>query len=162
MDTSFFFTIFAAELNQNIMRKRFLTRLNIILGALSMSLAGCFTSQKAFASKNPPEPKKYGPPPEELLIEKYGIPPYLEEEPEEPVQEPDSVPGNNPPDAFIKEPEPLSTLYGPPYGWEEWERKENEAEIMPPPEEKKGRAAKKERRKEKKDKRSTKGKGSTK
>ena len=118
------------------MRKRFLTRLNVVLGALSMSLAGCVGSQKAYAAKNPPEPKKYGPPPDiEVLEEKYGIPAYLLDEPEEPVQEPDTVPANDPANVVFTEPEPPSTLYGPPYGWDEPVPVEEE-EILPPPEEK--------------------------
>ena len=56
------------------MRKRFLTRLNILLGAVSMTLAGCH-SQKAVTNPQPAEPAQPTPavePGEVICL--YGVP----------------------------------------------------------------------------------------
>ena len=100
------------------MRKKFLRRMNVLFGALSVSLAGCYGSQKAFVAEHGGPAKKYGPPPEPELLEKYGIPPELLDEP----VENDTVP---PPEPVIKPlygvpvPEPEPVVYGPPPGWED-------------------------------------------
>ena len=100
------------------MRKRFLTRMNVVLGALSLGLAGCGSCKKASAPQEPQEPRKYGPPTEVEVIEKYGILPYVDEPRDEPTQAPDTV---------APEPEPIPVLYGPPPGWDD--------ELKPVPDE---------------------------
>lgn len=53
------------------MKKQFLIRVNIILGALSLLLAGCHSSKKA-AQSTPPRPMlKYGVPTE--VVAMYGV-----------------------------------------------------------------------------------------
>ncbi len=53
------------------MKKQFLNRVNIILGALSLMLAGCHTTKKV-AQDTPPRPMlKYGVPTE--VVAMYGV-----------------------------------------------------------------------------------------
>ena len=93
------------------MKKKFLTRMNVVLGALSLGLAGCGSCKKAATSDDGPRvPRKYGVPEEVIVEEKYGIPPYLDEPIDEPVQAPDTV---------IAPPEPIPVVYGPPPGWDD-------------------------------------------
>lgn len=54
------------------MKKRVLTRLNIVLGTLSLLLAGCHTSKKVTQDGTPPPLLKYGIPPEVRAM--YGVP----------------------------------------------------------------------------------------
>lgn len=102
------------------MKKRFLTSMNVVLGTLSVALAGCGSAKKAVSSPVEEAPaKKYGPPHEEI-VEKYGIPPYLLEEPEEEgTPAPDKNSSSKKIAPVFQEPEPPSTLYGPPPGWDE-------------------------------------------
>ncbi len=59
------------------MKKSFLIRINAILGALSVLLAGCHSAKKA-VPLNPDNGQKDAP---GEVICMYGIPPYLLEEP---------------------------------------------------------------------------------
>ena len=70
------------------MRKKWLNHVNMILGAMSFGLLGssCGTSSPECLYGPPPAPDKYGCPPEELIMAKYGVP-YVEEQ-EEPVAPP--------------------------------------------------------------------------
>ena len=63
------------------MRKKFLNQMNVMLGALSLSLAGCHTAKQTVPSPENPPAKKYGPPHLEVIEEKYGIPAKFLEEP---------------------------------------------------------------------------------
>lgn len=82
-----------------------------MLGALSLSLAGCHTAKQTVSSEDHPA-KKYGPPPFEVMEEKYGIPAELLEEPVDSVPAPAPVKYGPPP---VAEQEPVKCLYGVPY-----------------------------------------------
>ena len=61
------------------MKKRFLTYVNILLGAMTLGLIGCHSSKQALVKYGvPPEPEKYGPPAE--MIAMYGVPVVTQEE----------------------------------------------------------------------------------
>ena len=97
-----------------VMKKRFLNKLNVFLGMLSLGLAGCHTVKQPVQCLYgpPPEPKKYGPPPE--VVEKYGIPPELLDEPIDEGQ----IPEEPKPKYGVPTPpedEPVKCLYGVPY-----------------------------------------------
>ena len=68
---SIFFRIFAAILRIHPMRKRFLNRMNIMLGAVSLTLAGCHTSKQAVPEREPQPMLKYGVPAEVIAL--YGV-----------------------------------------------------------------------------------------
>ena len=53
------------------MRKRFLNRMNIMLGAMSLTLAGCHSSKQAVTDGTPMQMVKYGVPAE--VIAMYGV-----------------------------------------------------------------------------------------
>ena len=92
------------------MRKKFLSQMNVMLGALSLSLAGCHSTKQTVSQDDPPA-KKYGPPRLEVIEEKYGIPSDLQEEPIDSVPEPTPVKYGPP----VVEEEPVKCLYGVPY-----------------------------------------------
>lgn len=57
------------------MKKRILTKLNVFLGTISLVLAGCHSTRDVVAKYGPPpQPEKYGPPVEEDIRLKYGVP----------------------------------------------------------------------------------------
>ena len=56
------------------MKKKLLNRINIVLGAVSISLAGCHVSKQAVSgSDSSMGPKKYGPPADAIRL-MYGVP----------------------------------------------------------------------------------------
>ena len=69
-----FFCTFVADLiKERAMSKKWLNGINAILGALSVGLLGCRTSHECLYGP-PPQPDKYGCPPEEIIMAKYGPP----------------------------------------------------------------------------------------
>ena len=63
------------------MRKTFRSWINIVLGVLSLSLAGCHTKQAVVAEQEERRPAlKHGVPPE--VVELYGVPAPIAEEPD--------------------------------------------------------------------------------
>jgi hypothetical protein len=87
------------------MRKRILAKINLLLGAVSLSLAGCHTTSKA------PAPVKYGPFNEP---KKYGPPVEVVRAPEEeaPIEEPPAPPAS--PQFIPQQEEPVVCKYGVP------------------------------------------------
>ena len=78
------------------MKKKILTKINCLLGATSLALAGCHSLNSSVSDSSVLEPKKYGPPPmvdqkpteppvelrvppEEIPVCKYGVPMPVEE-----------------------------------------------------------------------------------
>ena len=79
------------------MRKSLLVKTNLLLGAVSLTLAGCHNVASSVKQGSYEEPKKYGPPPmmdlqppeppveirippeEEIPVCKYGVPMPVEE-----------------------------------------------------------------------------------
>ena len=57
------------------MKKKWLQGINMLLGALSVSLLGCKSTHECLYGP-PPEPEKYGCP-EEMVQAMYGVPEYM-------------------------------------------------------------------------------------
>ena len=99
------------------MKKRFLHRVNIVLGALSLTLAGCH-SNKAVVQDGAPRPMlKYGIPPEIRAM--YGVQvdynPADFQLPTDTVAAPDTIAAPNPvPAEQPKQDEIIMTKYGIP------------------------------------------------
>lgn len=72
------------------MRKKWLKGINVLLGAMSVALIGCKHGAPECLYGPPPEPDMYGCPPD-VLVEKYGVPPYLEDEPIDEVTVNDTI-----------------------------------------------------------------------
>lgn len=81
------------------MKKKWLQGINMLLGALSVSLLGCKTTHQCMYGP-PPEVEKYGCP-EELVRPMYGVPDITEQA--------DTVPTQLP------APDPPMLKYGVPY-----------------------------------------------
>ena len=92
------------------MKKKFLNGINIMLGAMSIGLAGCHVSkQAASVSESSMGPKKYGPP-SNVVRPMYGVPvtePLSQDTVSTPAPSPQPVPV---PD------EPVVCKYGVPGG----------------------------------------------
>ena len=93
------------------MKKHFLARVNILLGAISIAFAGCHSNKSVLVKYGAPDPiEKYGIP-EPEVVAMYGVPsPVVEEvQQEEPI--------------VVKprptEPEPPVCKYGVPMPFEE-------------------------------------------
>jgi hypothetical protein len=72
------------------MRKRFLNRMNVLLGAVSLTLAGCHSSKQAVPEATPRPMLKYGVPAEVIAL--YGVQlPENYEIPEVPKEPADST-----------------------------------------------------------------------
>lgn len=93
------------------MKKRFLHRMNFVLGALSLTLAGCHSSKQVVQENSPLPMLKYGVPAE--VIAMYGVnynPQWSDEYlPSDTVAAPDTVPVQKP-----ERPEIIMTKYGIP------------------------------------------------
>lgn len=88
------------------MRKKFLNKMNLLLGAVSLGLAGCHSAKPAASENGMPSAKKYGPPPtEEKIMLMYGAP--VDDFP----VEKDTVP-TPPPVVDVKPDEPTPCIYG--------------------------------------------------
>jgi len=72
------------------MKKRFLQSINLLLGIVSMTLAGCHTHKNVATQEVPRPMLKYGVPPAEVRA-MYGVPSPEVEQQIEP-QAPDTVP----------------------------------------------------------------------
>lgn len=55
------------------MKKHFLNRVNLVLGALSLTLAGCHSSKQAGTPREPAQVHKYGVVPPREVIALYGV-----------------------------------------------------------------------------------------
>jgi len=81
------------------MKKKWLQGINMILGAMSVSLLGCKTTHECLYGP-PPEPEKYGCP-EEMVQAMYGVPEYMNDA--------DTIPKP------VPAPQPPMLKYGVPY-----------------------------------------------
>ncbi len=101
---------FAGDYYFEVMKKKFLNGINIMLGAMSIGLAGCHVSkQAASVSESSMGPKKYGPP-SDVVRPMYGVPvtePLSQDTVSTPAPSPQPVPV---PD------EPVVCKYGVPGG----------------------------------------------
>ena len=95
------------------MKKRFLTRLNVILGIMSLGLAGCHSTKKAAAPEASAEPMvKYGVP---EVVALYGVPVEGVDFPAPPQQMPAPASSDTLPAPEKREqPEQPMTKYGIP------------------------------------------------
>ena len=73
------------------MKKHFLSTMNVLLGAMSLSLVGCHTGKNA-TKDNPRQMMKYGVPTEQPIVAMYGVPVEIQEEPIMPSQ--DTIPAD--------------------------------------------------------------------
>ncbi len=79
------------------MKKKFLACVNILLGAISLSLVGCHTAKQATVLYGPPPEEKYGIP-EPEMVAMYGVPtPIVEEQQDKDVITPDRPPKHDVP-----------------------------------------------------------------
>lgn len=96
------------------MKKRFLNRMNIMLGAVSLTLAGCHSSKQAVTDGTPPQMFKYGVPAEVIAL--YGV--QMPEDYVLPEQQPAPADTTAAPEPTIEprpgDPEIIVTKYGIP------------------------------------------------
>lgn len=96
------------------MKKRFLNRMNIMLGAVAMTLAGCHSSKQVVQNPEQMPMLKYGVPPEVIALYGVQIPddyvvPEVPPTPQDTTATPDTVSAPKP-----EEHEIIVTKYGIP------------------------------------------------